>query len=162
MSSLGGDDHFALTKLQNMTGTEFTIVPFRGSAPARTALLGGHVAMSILNISEVADFQDQINVLGVAQAERSEFAPDVPTFKEQGLELINGSMRGFVAPAGLPKDVEAKLLDALRQLAGDAEFLKAMKATANPVEVVVGEDFKALNADTLELAKSVWEKTPWQ
>ena len=162
MSSLGGDDHFALVKLQNRTGTEFTIVPFRGSAPARTALMGGHVAMGILNISEVAKFQEQINVLGVALAKRSEFAPDVPTFKEQGFDLINGSMRGFVAPKGLPKDVEAKLLDAFRKLAGDAEFLKAMKATANPVEIVVGKDFKALNADLLALAKSVWEKTPWR
>ena len=162
MSSLGGDDHFALTKLQNMTGTEFTIVPFRGSAPARTALMGGHVAMGILNISEVAKFQEQINVLGVALAKRSEFAPEVPTFKEQGLNLVNGSMRGFVAPAGLPKDVETKLLEAFRKLGDDAEFLKAMKATANPVEMVVGEDFKALNADVLELAKVVWEKTPWK
>ncbi len=162
MSSLGGDDHFALVKLQNMTDTEFTIVPFRGSAPARTALMGGHVAMGILNISEVAKFQEQINVLGVALAKRSEFAPDVPTFKEQGLDLVNGSMRGFVAPKGLPKDVETKLLDAFRKLADDPEFLKAMKATANPVEVVVGEDFKALNADILGLAKTVWEKTPWR
>ena len=162
MSSLGGDDHFALVKLQNMTKTEFTIVPFRGSAPARTALMGGHVAMGILNISEVAKFQEQINVLGVALAKRSEFAPDVPTFKEQGLDLINGSMRGFVAPKGLPKDVETKLLNAFRKLANDAEFLKAMNATANPVEIVVGKDFKALNADILGLAKTVWEKTPWR
>ena len=162
MSSLGGDDHFALVKLQNRTETEFTIVPFRGSAPARTALMGGHVAMGILNISEVAKFQEQINVLGVALAKRSEFAPEVPTFKEQGFELINGSMRGFVAPKGLPEDVEAKLLGAFRKLADDPEFLKAMKATANPVEVVVGEDFKNLTADLLDLAKDVWEKTPWR
>ncbi|MDD8024564.1 MAG: tripartite tricarboxylate transporter substrate binding protein, partial [Paracoccaceae bacterium] len=161
MSSLGGDDHFMLTKLQNMTGTEFTIVPFKGSAPARTALMGGHVAMGILNISEVAEFQDQINVLGVAQAERSEFAPEVPTFKEQGLDLENGSMRGFVAPAGLPAEVEAKLLDAFGKLASDEEFAVAMAATANPVELKVGADFKALNAETLELAKTVWETTPW-
>ena len=162
MSSLGGDDHFALTKLQNVTGTEYTIVPFKGSAPTRTALMGGHVAMAILNVSEVAKFQEQINILGVALAKRSEFAPDVPTFKEQGFDLLNGSMRGIIAPKGLPKDVEAKLLDAFRQMADDPEFLKAMKATANPVEVVVGEDFKALNADLLNLAKTVWEKTPWR
>ncbi|TKW64947.1 MAG: tripartite tricarboxylate transporter substrate binding protein [Paracoccus denitrificans] len=162
MSSLGGDDHFMLTKLQNMTGTEFTIVPFRGSAPARTALLGGHVAMGILNISEVAAFKDEINILGVAQAERSDFAPDVATFSEQGFDLVNGSLRGFVAPAGLPEDVEAKLLDAFGKLATDDEFIAAMTETANPVEVVVGEDFKALNAEVLGLAQQVWEQTPWQ
>ncbi len=161
MSSFGGDDHFTLTKLQRLTETEFTIVPFKGSAPARTALLGGHVAMGILNVSEVAKFQEQINILGVAQAERSPFAPDVATFSEQGIELINGSMRGFVAPKGLPDEIEQKLLNAFRQLSTDDEFLAAMKATANPVEVVVGDDFKALNKQILGVAKTVWEETPW-
>lgn len=161
MSSLGGDDHFALIKLQNATETEFTIVPFKGSAPARTALLGGHVAMGILNISEVAEFQDQLNVLGVATNERSPFAPDLPTFKEQGLDLVNGSMRGFIAPAGLPEDVQAKLLNAFSQLSSDQEFLDAMAATANPVEVVTGDDFKQLTSDLYDLAKGVWETTPW-
>lgn len=161
MSSLGGDDHFALIKLQNATETEFTIVPFKGSAPARTALLGGHVAMGILNISEVAEFQDQLNVLGVATKERSPFAPDLPTFQEQGLDLVNGSMRGFIAPADLPEDVQAKLLNAFSQLSSDQEFLDAMAATANPVEVVTGDDFKQLTSDLYDLAKGVWETTPW-
>ncbi|MFV0335841.1 MAG: tripartite tricarboxylate transporter substrate binding protein [Tropicimonas sp.] len=161
MSSLGGDDHFALIKLQEMTGAEFTIVPFKGSAPARTALMGGHVAMGILNISEVASFQDELNLLGVAQEERSDFAPDLPTFKEQGLDLINGSLRGFVAPAGLPAEVEAKLLDAFGKLADDAEFIEAMRATANPVNLAIGEDFKALATTDYDLAKQVWETTPW-
>ena len=161
MSSLGGDDHFALIKLQNATETEFTIVPFKGSAPARTALLGGHVAMGILNISEVAEFQDQLNVLGVATKERSPFAPDLPTFQEQGLNLVNGSMRGFIAPGGLPEDVQAKLLNAFSQLSSDQEFLDAMAATANPVEVVTGDEFKQLTSDLHDLAKGVWETTPW-
>ena len=100
-------------------------------------------------------------MLGVAQAERSRFAPDLPTFQEQGLDLVNGSLRGFVAPAGLPDDVEAKLLDAFGQLASDEEFIAAMDATANPVEVVTGDDFKALTEDIHELALGVWEETPW-
>ena len=161
MSSLGGDDHFALIKLQNATETEFTIVPFKGSAPARTALLGGHVAMGILNISEVAEFQDQLNVLGVATEERSQFAPDLPTFQEQGLDLVNGSMRGFVAPAGLPDDVQAKLMDAFTQLEDDQEFLDAMAATANPVEIVTDEEFRAMTSDLYDLANGVWQTTPW-
>ncbi|SUB02406.1 Argininosuccinate lyase [Pannonibacter phragmitetus] len=161
MSSLGGDDHFALIKLQNLLSTDFTIVPFKGSAPARTALLGGHVAMGILNISEVAEFREQLNVLGVALDQRSQFAPDLPTFKEQGLDLVNGAMRGFVAPAGLPDDARAKLMDAFSKLKDDPEFLKAMQDTANPVEVVTGDDFKAMTKDIHDLAKGVWETTPW-
>ncbi|PRD42459.1 tripartite tricarboxylate transporter substrate-binding protein [Phyllobacterium phragmitis] len=161
MSSLGGDDHFALIKLQNLINSEFTIVPFKGSAPARTALLGGHVAMGILNISEVAEFQDQLNVLGVALDKRSQFAPDLPTFKEQGLDLVNGAMRGFIAPAGLPDEARNNLMAAFSKLKDDPEFLKAMKDTANPVEVVTGDDFKSMTKDIHDLATGVWEATPW-
>ena len=162
VSSLGGDDHFALIKLQNLTNTEFTIVPFRGSAPARTGLLGGHVDMGIFNVSEIVNFQEEVNVLGIASVERSKFAPEIPTFREQGLDLFNASSRGFVAPAGLPKDIEEKLVHAFRQLAEDTAFLDALKAAANPVEIAVGEEFQALNAEALDYARQVWERTPWQ
>ena len=161
MSSLGGDDHFLLIKLQKQTETDFTIVPFKGSAPARTAVMGGHVAVGIFNVSEIAKFQGELNVLGIAQAERSDFAPEVATFREQGLDLINGSMRGVVAPAGLPEDVAAKLREAFEKAAQDPEFIKAMTDTANPVEVVTGEDFRALTDGLFDLAKETWETTPW-
>lgn len=161
MSSLGGDDHFLLIKLQKMTETEFTIVPFKGSAPARTAVMGGHVAVGIFNVSEVAKFQGELNVLGVAQSERSDFAPEVPTFREQGFDLINGSMRGVVAPAGLPDDVANALREAFEKAAQDPEFLKAMADTANPVEVVTGAEFRELTDGLYDLAKETWENTPW-
>lgn len=161
MSSLGGDDHFLLIKLQQLTETEFTVVPFRGSAPARTAVLGGHVAVGIFNVSEVAKFQGELNVLGIAQSERSDFAPEVQTFKEQGLDLINGSMRGVVAPKGLPEDVQVKLLQAFAAASQDPAFLKAMAATANPVQVVTGEEFQSLTGGLYDLAKETWETTPW-
>lgn len=161
MSSLGGEDHFLLIKLQKQTETDFTIVPFKGSAPERTAVMGGHVAVGIFNVSEIAKFQGELNVLGIAQAERSDFAPEVATFREQGLDLINGSMRGVVAPAGLPEDVAAKLRDAFEKAAQDPEFIKAMTDTANPVEVVTGDDFRTLTDGLFDLAKETWETTPW-
>ena len=161
MSSLGGDDHFLLIKLQKLTETEFTIVPFKGSAPARTAVMGGHVAVGIFNVSEVAKFQGELNVLGVAQPERSDFAPEVPTFREQGLDLINGSMRGVVAPAGLPEDVADALREAFEKAAQDPDFLKAMADTANPVAVVTGDDFRELTDGLYDLAEETWETTPW-
>ena len=162
MSSLGGDDHLGLTKFQDITNTQFTIIPFNGSSAARTAILGGHVTAGVMNVSEVASFKDELNIIGIAQAERSEFAPDVPTFREQGVDLLNASMRGVVAPKGLPKDVEQKLLVAFEQALKDPELLAKMKATANPVEASIGEDFKRLNSAVYELATQVWETTPWK
>lgn len=162
MSSLGGDDHLALTKFMDKTETEFMIVPFKGSAPARTAILGGHVAAGVLNVSEVAKFKGELNVLGIAQKDRSEFAPDVPTMMEQGVDLLNGSMRGFVAPKGMPADVEAKLMAAFEKASQDPELLEKMRATANPVSVALAEDFEKLNGELYDLAKQIWETTPWK
>jgi len=162
MSSLGGDDHFFLIRLQKESGAEYTIVPFKGSAPARTAVMGGHVNMGIFNLSEVLGFRDDLNIVGVARPERSDLAPNVPTFAEQGFNVVNGSMRGFVAPANLPKDVEDKLVDAFKKAYQDPEFTKAMVASGNPVSLAAGADFKALNQEQFEFAKKVWETTPWK
>ncbi|MEL0224697.1 MAG: tripartite tricarboxylate transporter substrate binding protein, partial [Gammaproteobacteria bacterium] len=67
-----------------------------------------------------------------------------------------------IAPKGLPKDVEAKLLAAMDKVGKDPDFLKKMKETANPTDISVGSDFKKLNGEQLEVAKKIWETTPWK
>ncbi|WP_280566731.1 tripartite tricarboxylate transporter substrate binding protein [Chromohalobacter sp. 296-RDG] len=162
MSSLGGDDHFFLIRLSEATDAEYTIVPFSGSAPARSALMGGHVTMGIINLSEVVNFRDEFNVLGIATEERSDLLKGVPTFSEQGYDLINGSLRGFIAPAGLPEDVESSLITAFEKTYEDPEFQEAMLKSGNPVNLTTGEGFEALNAEQLELAERVWNTSPWK
>lgn len=162
MSSLGGDDHFFLMNVIEETGGEYTPVPFSGSAPARSALMGGHVTMGIVNISEVINFRDELNVLGIATKERSPLADDVPTFAEQGYELYNSALRGFVGPTGLPEEVEAALIAAFQQTYDDPDFQEVMLRTGNPIDLSLGDDFQALNDEQLELAERVWEVSPWK
>lgn len=162
ISGLGGDDHFMFIALQDATETEFTLVPFGSSAPTRTALMGGHVAAGILNVSEIAGFEESIRVLGIASEEASEYAPDVPTLRSENIDITNGSLRGFVAPAGLPEDVSEKLFNAFRQTFDDPEFQKAMRSTSNPTRLSLGEDFRVLNQKQLDFAKRVWETSPWK
>lgn len=161
ISGLGGDDHFMFIALENETGAEFTLVPFGSSAPTRSALMGGHVASGILNVSEVAGFEESVRVLAIASDEESQYAPSVPTLGAEGFDLTNGSMRGFVAPAGLPDEIYEKLMDAFRQTFDDPEFQTAMRAVSNPTQLSLGEDFRALNDSQLEFAKEVWEISPW-
>lgn len=162
MSSLGGDDHFFLQKLSDVTGADYTVVPFSGSAPARSALMGGHVTMGIINVSEVVNFRDELNVLGIASQTPSSMAEDIPTFKSQGYELVNGALRGFVAPAGLPEDVESALLMAFQKTFEDPDFQDAMRRSGNPTELALGDEFKALNDSQLNLAEHIWETQPWK
>lgn len=162
MSSLGSDDHFFILSLSSATEAEFTVVPFGGSAPARAAIMGGHVSAGVLNLSEALKFQDRLNILGVATSERSNFAPEIPTFVEQGFDIVGGSRRGFIGPADLPQAITDKLVEAFEKAFADPEFQAAMSATGNPTELVTGADFQALNAAELERAREVWETTPWR
>lgn len=162
MAALSGDDRFALTSLEKLTGTKFNVVPFKGTAPTRSAVMGGHVPVAVMNVSEVVSFRNEFNVLGVTAAKRSAFAPDIPTLKEQGLDVINGSLRGFVGPAGLPPAITAKLISAFKQAFNDPQLQAAMKKSGNVTELITGDDFKTLNAQELQLAKDVFKANPWR
>ncbi|MBE0615737.1 MAG: tripartite tricarboxylate transporter substrate binding protein [Burkholderiales bacterium] len=162
MAALSGDDRFALTTLENATGTKFNVVPFKGTAPTRSAVMGGHVPVAVMNVSEVTSFRNEFNVLGVTSTNRSAFAPDIPTLKEQGANVINGSLRGFVGPKGMPAEIAAKLISAFKKAYDDPKLQEAMKASGNVTEWTAGDDFKALNAEQLQRAKDVFKATPWK
>ena len=162
MAALSGDDRFALTSLEIATGTKFNVVPFKGTAPTRSAIMGGHVPVAVMNVSEVTSFRNEFNVIGVTAAKRSSFAPDIPTLKEQGINVLNGSLRGFVGPKGMPPEITAKLIAAFKKAFDDPKLQEAMKASGNVTEWTGGDEFKELNAEQLQRAKDVFKATPWK
>jgi tripartite-type tricarboxylate transporter receptor subunit TctC len=103
---------FALT-----AGIELTHVPYRGTGPALTDLLGGHVSIYFSSLpSAVGLVKDgKLRALGVTGLKRSPILPDVPTVAEQGLPGFEAVLHyGIVAPAGTPRPIVDKLNAALR------------------------------------------------
>jgi tripartite-type tricarboxylate transporter receptor subunit TctC len=95
-----------------MTKVAITPVPYKGGAPVLNDLLGGHIPLSFNNIPESIGFVQagKLRPLGVTTAKRSAVLPDVPTIAESGLAGYDtGVWWGFLAPAGLPADIKAKL-----------------------------------------------------
>jgi tripartite-type tricarboxylate transporter receptor subunit TctC len=162
IGGLGGEDHFAAVQLEAAAGTDLAVVPFGGAAPARAALLGGHVALGGVNLSEVSEFADQVRILAVYSKARSPLAADAPTALEQGFDVQIASIRGLAAPAGLPEEVEAKLVAAFDAMAEDPAFLALREAQGFPLEVVTGDAYRALAAEQSAVAQRVWNETPWQ
>lgn len=162
LSSLGGNDHFAALMMGKSAGTEFTLVPFKGAALARTAMIGGHVAAGTMALSQTVGFEDQLKVLAVLSDERSPFAPDVPTAKERGFDVQMSSLRGLVAPAGLDPAVSGKLLSALAEVNANPEFQTMMAEQGNPMNYLAGADFAAIAETQSEVARTIWETTPWK
>ncbi len=111
-SGNGGGTHLAGELFNMLAGTKLLHVPYKGSAPAMADVIGGQVQMMFADaptaLPQVRG--GKVRALGVAQAQRSELFPGVPTFAEAGVAGYDAySWAGFIAPAATPKDVAAKL-----------------------------------------------------
>ena len=139
----GSDDHLAILGISAETDTKFVVVHSRSTAEAKTQALGGHVQVLGANVSEVAEEvrSGQLRLLGVMAPERSRFLPDAPTFKEQGFNQVWSVSRGIAAPAGLPKDVEAKLTAALEAVLSSREHQAKAEALSLQPQPIKGADY---------------------
>lgn len=160
-TGVGTDDHLAMVLFERLTGTRLNHVPYNGAGPLRTAVLGGHVLIGGMNLGEVMPFKDKVRVLGQASPARSRLAPDVPSFNEQGVNLVFNSERGIVAPAGIPADVQRRLTEALRAIAADPEFQKQMQVQFTEMDYLEGAAWKArLDKATTDF-NALWKSAPW-
>ena len=119
-------------------------------------MLGGHIQVLGANVSEAAEEvrAGQLRVLGVMAPARSRFLPDVPTFKEQGFDQIWSVSRGVAAPAGLPANVQAKLIGALQQILSSKEHQQRADGLSLEISLIAGDEYrKFLKANELSTKK---------
>ncbi|CAB3646798.1 tripartite tricarboxylate transporter substrate binding protein [Achromobacter pestifer] len=161
-TGVGTDDHLALVLFQSLTGTRLNHVPYNGAGPLRSAVLGGHTVIGGLNLGEVMPYHGKnMRVLAQASDKRSALGPDVPTFKELGVDLVFASERGIVAPKGLPPEVADTLRKALGKVAANPDFQTQMKQQFTEMDYVDGPQWQArLKGDDARL-RQIWARTPW-
>lgn len=105
--------------LKSMTDTQMNEVPYRGTTPALTDILAGHIQFMFVDVatSEGVIKEKQVRVLGISTAKRFEGLPDVPTIAESGVPGFEGdSWQMIVAPAKTPNEVVAKLNAAIAEI----------------------------------------------
>ena len=158
----GTDDHLQMVMFEELTGTKLLHVPYQGAGPLKNAMLGGHVAIGGLNLGEVMPQAGKtMRPLAQASARASTLATEVPTFKDQGVDLVFASERGIVAPKGLPAEVEQKIAAALRQIAASAEFQAQMKQQFTEMDYLPGAEWKK-RLDASEAGfRRMWAKKRW-
>lgn len=163
-TGVGTDDHLVLRLLAKQAGTQFVHVPFAGAGPARTALMGGHVAAAGLNLSEAMPGKEEgaIRILAQFGTETSELAPEIPTAISQGVDVSMYSERGIALPAGVDPEIVEKLAAAIRTVAEDPDYRARNAELFTEVNYKSTADFSTyldgLNASYHEL----WAEEPWQ
>jgi tripartite-type tricarboxylate transporter receptor subunit TctC len=111
------------------TGTKFRPVGYEGTAQRITALLGKqiHLGESPLSTAQQQVRAGKLKMLGYAWASRDPRLPDVPTFKEQGIDVIFATSRGWAAPKGTPVEILKKLEGALQKVVSNPEVKKKIE-----------------------------------
>ncbi|XAH25804.1 tripartite tricarboxylate transporter substrate binding protein [Xylophilus sp. GW821-FHT01B05] len=140
----GGISHLVPEMFKNATGTFMVHIPYRGSAPAFTDLMGGQVQFMAESIPQAASYakQGKVRALAVTSRERNPALPDVPTAIESGLKNFEVvGFYGFMAPAATPKDVVARLSDAFRQVLSQPELRSRMVTQGADPAFLGSEDF---------------------
>jgi tripartite-type tricarboxylate transporter receptor subunit TctC len=137
--------HLNLEELMRLSDARMTHVPFSGWAEGSPALLGGHIEGLVAQPGEVRPLVEgkRMRLLGVFQPARNAVFADVPTFKELGYPVHNGSTFLLVVPGGTPPDVVRYLHDAAKAAMDDPAFVTFAKARVIDVDYRAGDRLKA-------------------
>jgi tripartite-type tricarboxylate transporter receptor subunit TctC len=155
----GTAQHMIGTQFQLETGTKLLHVPYKGSAPLTTDLLGGQVIMSFDTITPVLPFikEGKLKALAVTTAKRSAALPNVPTLQESGVPNVAiGTWFGLLAPNSAPKPVVARLNTEVVKIINSPEFRKQMADIgAEPVGNKPEEMARQIREETEKFANLV-------
>ena len=128
--SNGTVPHFMGSRLEQILGIPMTRVPYRGSAPIISDLIGGHVPFAVTTLADAITQHRAggIKILAASSAERSPFLPDVPTLKEESIDLVADGWYGMWLPAGSSPDFVTKLSAAVAATLAKPDVREKMMA----------------------------------
>jgi len=126
-ATLGSTSHFFPAMIEKAAGIKFKYVSYEGTAPRMNALLGGHIDLAESNLTQKSKVDaGQLKFLAIGTEKRHPEIPNVPTFKELGINVVYAITRGVAVPKGTPADVIAKLDAACGKATGEAKFAEDM------------------------------------
>lgn len=163
-TGIGSDDHLAALAFERAAGVKLTHVPFKGAAEVHNAVAGKQIMVAAINIGEALQYQKggtPLRHLGQMSEQRSTLAPNIPTFKEQGFNVIMASLRGLAAPKGLPPAVREQLVVALQKTAADPEFQARAAGYFAPLRYLAPAAYaQELKSDEAGF-RQLWQTAPW-
>lgn len=148
----GSLNHLTTELLEQKTGLKATHIPYKGAGPALTDLMGGQLDAMVDQLSSSSPLIASGRLRAIAQtgAARSPLLSDVATLREQQVNGVDVAVfTGLFAPAGLPAEVQDKLVKALRQAVQSPEFLERLKTQGSepmPMSQPEFADFVAAEA----------------
>ena len=144
-NGIGTNGHLAMLQLQSVTGISLNDIPFNGSGPSKNALLGGHTQFMFTSLTAVPNPEQEatpLRILSQFMEKRVSALPNVPTAREEGLDVIMPSDRGFAVPKAVPSEIRLRLEKAIEASLKDPEFLKTATSYASVISFQSGAEWQ--------------------
>ncbi|CAN1563292.1 PBP2_Bug27 domain containing protein [Burkholderiaceae bacterium] len=116
--------HLTAELIKKQTGLDLTHILYKGGTPAMMDVMSGHLAMTFATLGQVQPQlkSGKLKALGISSDTRYASVPDIPTFKEQGIDVVTTEWFGLLAPAGTPPAIIAKLNGEVKQIMSNPEL----------------------------------------
>jgi tripartite-type tricarboxylate transporter receptor subunit TctC len=125
----GTNGHLAIRMLAGAAKVEPNEISYRGTSAQRTDLLGSHLEVGMVSLSELPELhgtnKGPLRAIAILSNKRSPSLPDVPTAAEAGVAVTSTAERGFAVPKGVPDDIVKKLEAAIADSIRDPEYIKS-------------------------------------
>ncbi len=125
-SGTNSANHVATERWNGAAGIKTTYVPFKGTGDLVASLLGGHVDMAMSYVTLAIAQKGKTRMLAIATEKRHPQFPDVPTFRELGIDWVDGAYRGIAVPKTTPVELRKRISDMMSEINRDPEFQKRM------------------------------------
>lgn len=163
VNGIGSDDFLAAKQFEEKTGVTFNLLPTKGSTEQKTAILGNHVEVAFMNLSQMLANHNagKVRIIALLSKKRAEVAPKIPTSVEQNYNVLMTATRGIVISSKVKPEIANKIVDLYTKVVNDPGFQEKAKKSFIFLNPLNGEEYRAylkqLQADT----QKVFDKTPW-
>ena len=142
----GTNGHLAIRMLAGAAKVEPNEISYRGTAVQRTDLLGGHLQVGMVSVSEVPELhggnKGPLRAIAILAKQRSPSLPDVPTAEETGIPVTMTAERGFAVPKAVSDDIAKKLEAAIAEGLREPEFIKSSPGDAAVIAFMPGAEWQ--------------------
>jgi tripartite-type tricarboxylate transporter receptor subunit TctC len=163
-TGIGSDDHLATLMFEKAAGVKMNHIPFKGAAEVHNAIASKSIMVAAMNIGEALQYAKggtPLRNLGQMSVARTNLAPTLPTFKEQGYDIVMASLRGMAAPKGLPPPVREALVKAIERTVNDPQFQAQAASYFAPIRYLAPAQYGAeLQAAEVQF-RQMWKEMPW-
>jgi tripartite-type tricarboxylate transporter receptor subunit TctC len=163
-TGVGSDDHLAMLLFEKQAGVKLNHIPMKGAADVRGGLVGKQIDVASMNIGEAMQAQSggaAMRNLGQMSPARTNLAPDLATFKQQGFAIEMSSLRGMAAPKGLPPDIRDRLVKAVAAAAADPAFQAQAVKYYSPLRYLSPQQFADVLREAETGFRAMYKEMPW-